>query len=279
MAAILKELVPKPKKEKININKPLTHKPLLLTTKQMTPRHNDILKDFLNLIPHAKKGNRIDDDEFHFLDEIAGDNHCDTVMLFETRARKQESYFWISKIPTGPTMHFFVEEENSIYSLHMLGNCLKGSRPLILFDPSFESDSSPNSIIFKIAKELLLRVFSVPFQDKHSKPFVDHVLSFFRVQNKILIRHYQIHWEDNQLTEIGPRLTIMPVDVLEGAFQGHKIWKDATFERPNEIKKEKRKEESEKRNRIRDSQAKREEKKLQIEKPKNPMKGLFKPTK
>ena len=279
MAAIFNHLIPQKKKEKLHVQRPFVHKPLILSGKQMVGKHFELMQDFLSILPHAKKEDRVSDDEFYFLDETAFDNHCDTVILFETRARKTEPYLWIARCPDGPSITMFIEEEESIQALQLLGNCLKGSRPILLFDPSFDSDDSPNSLAFKIAKELFIRAFSVPFQDPRSKPFVDHTLSFFRNDNYIEIRHYQIHWDDESLLEIGPRVTFRPISIFQGAFKGHKIWKDKTFISPNKLRKEEKKKKSEARNRERDHQAVREERKSKIEKPKNPMKGLFKPPK
>ena len=69
----------------------------------------------------------------------------------------------------------------------MTGNCLMGSRPLLVFDKSF--DGAPE---LRLVKQLFKQVFAVPRGHPKSKPFVDHLMSFFFVDGKIWIRNYQI---------------------------------------------------------------------------------------
>lgn len=71
--------------------------------------------------------------------------------------------------------------------LKMTGNCLKGSRPILSFDKSFES--APH---WALLKELLAQVFNVPKGSRRSKPFFDHVLSFSIADNRIWFRNYQV---------------------------------------------------------------------------------------
>ena len=60
----------------------------------------------------------------------------------------------------------------------------------------------------KVLKELLVQVFTTPNFHPKSQPFVDHVLNFSILDNKIWVRNYQIGDEKNGLAEIGPRLEI-----------------------------------------------------------------------
>lgn len=71
--------------------------------------------------------------------------------------------------------------------LHFTGNCLKGSRPILSFDPSF--DQHPHS---KVIKEVLIHIFGVPKAARKSKPFIDHVLSFTYTDGKIWFRNFQV---------------------------------------------------------------------------------------
>lgn len=71
--------------------------------------------------------------------------------------------------------------------LKMTGNCLKGSRPILSFDKSF--DSAPH---WALLKELLAQIFNVPKGSRRSKPFFDHVLSFSIADNRIWFRNYQV---------------------------------------------------------------------------------------
>jgi hypothetical protein len=47
-------------------------------------------------------------------------------------------------------------------------------------------------------KELLAQVFGVPKNNRKSKPFVDHVLSFTMADNRVWIRNYQIVLPSNK---------------------------------------------------------------------------------
>src|ERR1700759_4960725 len=72
--------------------------------------------------------------------------------------------------------------------LHFTGNCLKGSRPILSFDATF--DSEPH---LRVLKELFLHIFGVPKGARRSKPFIDHVMGFTIADGKIWIRNYQIN--------------------------------------------------------------------------------------
>jgi ribosome biogenesis protein BRX1 len=214
--------------------------------------------------------------EFVHLDEIGTDRHCDTVAAFETRHRhvNAECYFWIARIPDGPSINFFVEDAQSIKDLQLIGNCLKGSRPILQFDPTLEDGG-----VYAIAGNLLKRLFSVPFQEPRSKPFIDRTMVFFKDGPVIVIRHYQIQWGEDQeqtvLAEVGPRVRLLPNFVLEGAFKGHKIWKNATFVSPYQEIKAERREKAEQRRRGRERQATKEERRQQIPTITDPNAGLF----
>jgi ribosome biogenesis protein BRX1 len=71
--------------------------------------------------------------------------------------------------------------------LRLTGNCLKGSRPFLSFDKSF--DKAPH---LSLLKEMFIQVFNVPRGHPKSQPFFGHVLSFYVVDGKIWVRHYQV---------------------------------------------------------------------------------------
>lgn len=92
--------------------------------------------------------------------------------------------------------------------LKMIGNCLKGSRPLVLFDKNFDTEPQ-----YRLMKELFSQVFGTPKGHPKSKPFFDHIFSFFIVDKRIWFRNFQIVFnsidkktEELDLVEIGPRL-------------------------------------------------------------------------
>lgn len=88
----------------------------------------------------------------------------------------------------------------------MTGNCLRGSRPLLSFDPQFTKDPH-----YALLKELLTQTFGVPNHHPKSQPFFDHVYTFMILDNRIWFRNYQILSEDGALAEIGPRFVLNPV--------------------------------------------------------------------
>lgn len=71
--------------------------------------------------------------------------------------------------------------------LKLSGNHLKGSRPVISFDSSF--DQQPH---LQLLKEMLTQSFATPRRHPKNKPFHDHVISFHFLDNRIWLRNYQV---------------------------------------------------------------------------------------
>lgn len=143
--------------------------------------------------------------------------------------------------------------------LHFTGNCLKGSRPILSFDASF--DKEPH---LRVLKELFLHIFGVPKGARKSKPFVDHVMGFTLADGKIWIRNYQINESEPSkvkgaeeetsaksrskssgskdtecnLVEIGPRFVLTPIVIQEGSFGGPIIYENKEFVSPNQVRSE-----------------------------------------
>jgi ribosome biogenesis protein BRX1 len=156
--------------------------------------------------------------------------------------------------------------------LHFTGNCLKGSRPILSFDASF--DKEPH---LRVLKELFLHIFGVPKGARKSKPFIDHVMGFTIADGKIWIRNYQINevepsalasklssQDDDEepqakkskkesksngngkggretevkLVEIGPRFVLTPIVIQEGSFGGPIIYENKEFVSPNQVRSE-----------------------------------------
>lgn len=152
--------------------------------------------------------------------------------------------------------------------LHFTGNCLKGSRPILSFDSTF--DSEPH---LKVIKELLTHTFGVPKGARKSKPFVDHVMGFTVADGRIWIRCYQINEEEAgkvkpsangaagdssakstpsatvnekgketniSLIEIGPRFVLTPIVIQESSFGGPIIYENKEFVSPNQVRSDMR---------------------------------------
>jgi ribosome biogenesis protein BRX1 len=191
----------------------------------------------------------------------------------------------MSKAPNGPTVKMHMQNRTSapqfvpqtttdhlantplvhtMEELHFTGNCLKGSRPILSFDSSF--DKEPH---LRLLKELLLHVFGVPKSSRKVKPFVDHVMGFTLADGKVWIRNYQINETELSkvkpadgsaaddeaakkpkskstkigetelsLIEIGPRFVLTPIVILEGSFGGPVIYENKEFVSPNQVRSE-----------------------------------------
>jgi ribosome biogenesis protein BRX1 len=210
-------------------------------------------KDFRALLPHSKKDSKIDSKD---LTTIANDmcelQGCNKLILFETK-RKQDLYIHMSNFPSGPSVKFLAVNIHTMLELNFSGNHLKvslffscfcknglffcettlnlfsnqffkGSRPIISFDAGFDKGGEPHWVLMK---DLLMQIFATPKHHKRSKPFVDHVICFSRLDDSIWMRNYQISSSSSdreqqvepQLVEVGPRVTLTPVRIFEGSLK------------------------------------------------------------
>ncbi|KAJ8286633.1 hypothetical protein GJAV_G00041370 [Gymnothorax javanicus] len=135
---------------------------------------------------------------------------------------------WLSNVPHGPSAKFLVQNIHTLAELKMTGNCLKGSRPLLSFDPKF--DKEPH---YALLKELFIQIFSTPQYHPRSQPFVDHVFTFTIADNRIWFRNYQIIEEDASLVEIGPRFVLNLIKIFQGSFGGPTLYENPHFQSPN----------------------------------------------
>lgn len=143
--------------------------------------------------------------------------------------------------------------------LNFIGNCLKGSRPILSFDAAFEKQAH-----LRVIKELLTQIFGVPKTSRKVKPFVDHVMAFTVADGKVWTRVYQINESepgkkksaaegeeeatpapkkkgktsefDINLVEIGPRFVLTPIMIQESSFGGPIIYQNKEFVSPNQIR-------------------------------------------
>ena len=86
------------------------------------------------------------------INELADLSSCNNAIYFEAR-RRGELYMWLARTPNGPSARFHVQNAHTMDELKMIGNCLKGSRPIVTFDSTF--DSEPH---WRLLKELLTHV-------------------------------------------------------------------------------------------------------------------------
>jgi ribosome biogenesis protein BRX1 len=162
---------------------------------------------------------------------------------------------------------------HTMEELHFTGNCLKGSRPVLSFDATFETEPH-----LRVIKELLTHTFGVPKGARKSKPFVDHIMGFTVADGRIWIRCYQINEEEPgkpkvgvdgmvnsegvgetsagaaegavvkkskntdsretniSLVEIGPRFVLTPIVIQESSFGGPIIYENKEFVSPNQVR-------------------------------------------
>lgn len=248
MSAIYKALQSKSSKDTSEKAKHINRQRLLvISSRGITYRHRHLISDLLQLLPHARKEPKFDSKKnLHQLNEVAELYNCNNIFFFECR-KHQDLYLWITKPPNGPTFKFHIQNLHTLNELNFIGNCLKGSRPILSFDKSFlENDH------FKLLKEIFIHTFGVPPNARKSKPFIDHVMTFSIVDGKIWIRNYQINEteqikesegsddsinpEEFNLVEIGPRMVLTLITILEGSFGGPKIYENKEYVSPNFVR-------------------------------------------
>jgi len=77
-----------------------------------------------------------------------------------------------------------------------------------------------------------LQIFSTPYHHPKSQPFIDHVITFSVLDDRIWFRNFQILSEDGALAEIGPRFVLNPIKIFDGSFQGQTIWENPRYVSP-----------------------------------------------
>jgi hypothetical protein len=153
---------------------------LLLSSRGITARYRHLLEDLKKMIPHHKKDSKLDcKGDIQVVNEIAEMKSCNQIVYLDTR-KHQDLYMFMGHSPHGPTAKFHVVNVHNMDELKLTGNCMLGSRPLLNFDIKFES--APH---WKLIKSLLTDVFNTPKGHPKSKPFVDHIISFFIVKANI----------------------------------------------------------------------------------------------
>ncbi|KAF9030818.1 ribosome biogenesis protein BRX1 [Hymenopellis radicata] len=235
---------PKPKKNKQRV--------LLLSSRGVTHRMRHLMSDIEALLPHVKKDSKLDSkSQLHLLPELADLNNCNNALYFEAR-RHEDLYLWAAKTPNGPSIKMHVQNIHTMDELKMTGNCLKGSRGLLSFDKAFEDTEWG-----KLTKELFTHIFGVPSTARRAKPFIDHILTFSIVDNKIWFRNFQILEKDplqpngppeTTLVEIGPRFVLTPIRIFEGAFNGATVYSNPEFVSPAAVRSSIRQEHAKKYN-------------------------------
>ncbi|CAN9504294.1 unnamed protein product [Ophioblennius macclurei] len=201
---------------------------LIFSSRGINFRTRHLMQDLRTMMPHSKADTKMDrKDKLLVINEVCEIKNCNKCLFFEAK-KKQDLYMWVANSPNGPSAKFLVQNIHTLAELKMTGNCLKGSRPLLSFDPKF--DSEPH---YALLKELFIQTFSTPRYHPKSQPFVDHVLTFTITDNRIWFRNYQIIEEDASLVEIGPRFVLNLIKIFQGSFGGPTLYENPNFLSPN----------------------------------------------
>ncbi|CAL1705245.1 unnamed protein product [Somion occarium] len=213
---------------------------LLLSSRGVTHRMRHLMNDLEALLPHVKKDAKLDSkSHLHLLPELADLNNCNNALYFEAR-RHEDLYMWAAKTPNGPSIKMHVQNVHTMDELKMTGNCLKGSRGLLSFDKGFDETEWG-----KLTKEVFTHIFGVPATARKAKPFIDHILTFSILDDKVWFRNFQIVEKDplqpngppqTSLVEIGPRFVLTPIRIFEGAFSGATVYSNPEFVSPAAVR-------------------------------------------
>ncbi|KAJ3605620.1 hypothetical protein NHX12_027665 [Muraenolepis orangiensis] len=206
---------------------------LIFSSRGVNFRTRHLMNDLRTMMPHSKADTKMDrKDKLFVINEVCEIKNCNKCLYFEAK-KKQDLYMWISNSPHGPSAKFLVQNIHTLAELKMTGNCLKGSRPLLSFDPKF--DEEPH---LALLKELFTQTFATPHYHPKSQPFVDHVFTFSLADNRIWFRNYQIIEEDGALVEIGPRFVLNLIKIFQGSFGGPTLYENPYFQSPNMHRRE-----------------------------------------
>ncbi|CAG9759683.1 unnamed protein product [Ceutorhynchus assimilis] len=200
---------------------------LVFASRGINHRDRHLMEDLKKLMPHHKPESKMERSKtLSVINEMCEMKNCSKAILFEGR-KKQDLYMWMSNVPNGPSVKFLVENVSTMEELKLTGNCLRGSRPFLSFDPSFEKEP-----YYSLLREILTQIFGVPKHHPKSQPFFDHVYTFAILDNRIWFRNFQILSEDGALAEIGPRFVLNPVKIFSGSFGGVPLWENPHYMSP-----------------------------------------------
>ncbi|KAK4692359.1 ribosome biogenesis protein BRX1, partial [Phenoliferia sp. Uapishka_3] len=230
---------------------PYRQRVLVISSRGITQRHRHLMTDLSSLLPHSKRDAKLDSKhQLPLINELCDLANCNNALFFEARRKYGDLYMWAAKAPNGPSIRFHVLNAHTMEEMKMTGNCLKGSRPIVVFDKKF--DEEPH---WRVIKEVLTHIFAVPKTARRAKPFVDHVLNLSIADGKIWFRNYQIldtpppvastdptssstapikkskkvEGPKMSLSEIGPRFVLVPVKIFEGSFNGATLYENKEF--------------------------------------------------
>lgn len=212
---------------------------LVVASRGISHQERYLVNDVISLLPHSKKECKIEKNVAREeLSEICYNHNCKNGMYFEHRRR--ELVLWMFRTPEGPCAKFQVRNLHTLNEIKLTGNCLKYSRPFLSFDKSF--DELPH---MKLLKEIFKHAFNSPKNHPKTKPFYDHMICFYNVNNNIFFRNYQIlnelrekfmegdSTDKLQLSEIGPRFSLNLIRIFDGALGGKTLYSNPYYIPPS----------------------------------------------
>ena len=218
---------------------------LIVASRGVSHQERHLVNDLISLIPNSKKEYKIERDiASEELNNICYMHSCKFCIYFEHR--KRELVMWIFRSPGGPLAKFSVTNIHALNEIKLIGNCIKYSRPLLSFDKSFEE--SPHLLLLK---ELFTQCFNSPRGHPKTRPFYDHQICFYNINNQIFIRVYQILNEIKekftnqdqeskiQLLEIGPRFSLKLIRIFADSLGGKTLYLNKDYVAPGVIIKRK----------------------------------------
>ena len=218
---------------------------LIVASRGVSHQERHLVNDLISLIPNSKKECKIERDiASEELNNICYMHSCKFCIYFEHR--KRELVMWIFRSPGGPLAKFSVTNIHALNEIKLIGNCIKYSRPLLSFDKSFEEN--PHLLLLK---ELFTQCFNSPRGHPKTRPFYDHQICFYNINNQIFIRVYQILNEIKekftnqdqeskiQLLEIGPRFSLKLIRIFADSLGGKTLYLNKDYVAPGVIIKRK----------------------------------------
>lgn len=154
---------------------------LVLCSRGVTARYRHLLEDLRTLMPHHKKESKLDpgaEGAGRAVNDILQMRSCSSVLFLECR-KKQDCYMWLG-MAGGPSARFHVANIHTMDEMRLTGNCMKGSRPILTFDNSFDKYGH-----LKVLKEIFVDIFGTPRGHPKSKPFVDRIMAFYYADKKV----------------------------------------------------------------------------------------------
>ena len=218
---------------------------LIVASRGVSHQERHLVNDLINLIPNSKKECKIERDiASEELNNICYMHSCKFCIYFEHR--KRELVMWMFKSPGGPLAKFAVTNIHALNEIKLMGNCIKYSRPLLSFDKSFDEAEH-----LKLLKEMFIQTFNSPKGHPKTKPFYDHQICFYNIDNQIFIRVYQIlneikekftntdQEEKIQLLEIGPRFSLKLIRIFSDSLGGKTLYLNKNYIAPGVLIKRK----------------------------------------